>query len=296
MKLLFLSSSRKKWILAVKSPFITHPLVQHWILVKSSVQGSYPVQIYQAQMLMVPCWLGEQLKKFLPIAVYFLQLEFVPSLLSTLLLHQARLIKKCSLISCSTLAASAQGCQYEIGSSALGYPTLVTSVTGLSTWDSEENCDLSVKQLLFGLNFLLVVPDPGVYFSRGLWFFSRFLSPSVKLELLRLVSVEIVELYHNLRMGGKSVKNMSSLYLGESFPFLSISSFRAKPARGSLRCRALWRGKTGKHRPCVLLELLCQHRAGIVEGEHLHHMMNCTILLFLKQSFHELSQQWDRRT
>lgn len=139
MKLLFLSSpSRKKWILAVKSPSIIHPLVQHWILVKSSVQGFYPVQVYQAQTLMVPCWLGEQLKKFLPIAVSFRQLEFVPSLLSTLLLHQARLIKKCSLISCTTLAASAQGCQYEIGSSALGYPALVTSVTGLSTWDSQE--------------------------------------------------------------------------------------------------------------------------------------------------------------
>lgn len=30
------------------------------------------------------------------------------------------------------------------------------------------NCDLSVKQLLYGLNFLLVVPDPGVCVSRGL--------------------------------------------------------------------------------------------------------------------------------
>lgn len=120
MKLLFISSPRrKKCILAVKSPSITHPLVQHWILVKSSVQGSYPVQIYQAQMLVVPCWLGQQLKKFLPIAVYFLQLEFVPSLLSIHLLHQDSLIKKCSLISCSALATSAQGCQCEIESSAL---------------------------------------------------------------------------------------------------------------------------------------------------------------------------------
>lgn len=122
MKLLFLSSPRrKKCILAVKSPSITHPLVQHWILVKSSVQGSYPVQIYQAQTLMVPCWLGQQLKKLSPIAIYFLQLEFVPPLLSILLLHEGRLIKRCSLISCSALAASAQGCQYGIGNSALGW-------------------------------------------------------------------------------------------------------------------------------------------------------------------------------
>lgn len=97
----------------------------------------------------------------------------------------------------------------------------------------------------------------------------------------------------HLHMGTKSVKNTSSLYLGESFPFLRFP-FRAEPAQGSHSCHALWRGKTGKQRPCVLLELLCQPRAGTDEGEHLHHTMNCTVLLFLKRSFHALSQQRDR--
>lgn len=144
-----------------------------------------------------------------------------------------------------------------------------------------------------GLNFLLVVPGPRVSFSKGLWFFTRFLSSSVKLELLRLVLVESVGLYHTSTWEGSQLK-MWALYLGESFPSLSVSSLRAKPACGSRSCHTLWRGKPGKQRLCILLELLCQHRAGTVEGEHLQHTMNCTILFFLKQSFHALSQQRDR--
>lgn len=99
IKLLSLSSHRrKKCILAVEIPISiylpsTSSALDPSEIESSRVQESYPVRIYQCQMLIVPQWLGGQLKKFLPLAVcYSLQLEFIPSLLSTLLHHQGRLI------------------------------------------------------------------------------------------------------------------------------------------------------------------------------------------------------------
>lgn len=99
MKLLSLSSSRrKKCILAVKVPISIYLSSTSSTLHLSETESSwvwqcYPVRIYQGQMLVVPQWLGEQLKEFLPLAVSdSLWLEFTPSLLSTLLHHQGRLI------------------------------------------------------------------------------------------------------------------------------------------------------------------------------------------------------------
>lgn len=99
MKLLSLSCPRrKKYVLAVKIPISislssTNSAVEASEIELSRVWQSYPAQIYKGQMLVVPQWLGEQLKKFLPLAVcYSLQLEFIPSLFSTLLHHRGRFI------------------------------------------------------------------------------------------------------------------------------------------------------------------------------------------------------------
>lgn len=56
-------------------------------------------------------------------------------------------------------------------------------------------------------------------------------------------------------MGGRSVKNLISVYSGESFSFLNISFFRIKLTWGCYRCCGLWRGAAGLR---VLQELLCQ--------------------------------------
>lgn len=60
----------------------------------------------------------------------------------------------------------------------------------------------------------------------------------------------------------------------------------------SRRCCAAWSRKGGQVlAACWLPELRCQHRAAIVEGEHLHCTMNCTILLFFRRSLGGPSQQ-----
>lgn len=83
---------------------------------KLSLQGSDSSNL--SKFTKVNCswfqWLGEQLKKFLPLAVcYSLWLEFTPSLLSTLLHHWGRLILWVLLNQLWCTDSLCQGCQQE---------------------------------------------------------------------------------------------------------------------------------------------------------------------------------------
>lgn len=132
-------------------------------------------------------------------------------------------------------------------------------------------------------------------FCRDLWFFPRFLSASTKLELLRLVLVwqmyRVCRIVSQLCTGGRSVKNLISLYLGESFSFLNMPFFRIKLTWGSYKCCTLWRGEDRQARAMCMEGTALPYRPGIVEGEHLHRAMNCTILLFLKRSSQQARQK-----
>ena len=198
IKLLSLSSPRrKKCVLAVEIPISIYLLSTSSALDPSEIESSrvwqsYPVWICQGQTLMVPQWLGGQLKKFLPLAVcYSLQLEFIPSLLSTLLHHWGRLIIWVLLNQLQCAGSLRPG--VPVGALwALpwdghlhpcirsGYPALTTSgsvptrfTRGHGPYPATNRIypvwtgtvtSMWTSSSLFGLNFLLIITVPGGFF------------------------------------------------------------------------------------------------------------------------------------
>lgn len=110
---------------------------------------------------------------------------------------------------------------------------------------------------LFGLNFLLIITVPGFFFLQRPLVLPQvpFCINEVRVAEVGLGLADVPRvcwIVSHLCTGGRSVKNLISLYSGECFSFLNISIFRIKLNWGLHRCCALWGGENRRARAvCV---------------------------------------------
>ncbi|RLW05946.1 hypothetical protein DV515_00004808 [Chloebia gouldiae] len=81
----------------------------------------------------------------------------------------------------------------------------------------------------------------------------------------QLCSPEVAAFHRHPRMHIRTGLMDAHLYCLKKYVVDFLVENRAKPACGSHGCHTLWCGKPGKQRPCMLLELLCQLRAGTLK-------------------------------